>query len=142
MGRLREGMPVKLTIGALQDVALHTPYWSTSRRKAAEENGVIMFEIKASTQIPADRVHPGGIQRERGDRDRPAGRRAVDARRAPSSSRATKTFVNLLTSDSTATDQTFERKEVKLGLSNGVNVEVTEGLSGGEKTARHEDSLP
>ena len=44
-----------------------------------------------------------------------------------------KTFVNLLTSDSTATDQTFERKEVKLGLSNGVNVEVTEGLSGGEK---------
>ena len=45
----------------------------------------------------------------------------------------TKTFVNLLTSDSTATDQTFERKEIQIGLSNGVNVEVTEGLTGNEQ---------
>ena len=33
----------------------------------------------------------------------------------------------------TSYQEVFERKEVKLGLSNGVNVEVTEGLSGGEK---------
>ena len=53
VGRLREGMPVKLTIGALQDVALNAVLEYIAP-KGAEENGVIMFEIKASTQIPPD----------------------------------------------------------------------------------------
>ena len=33
----------------------------------------------------------------------------------------------------TSYQEVFERKEVKLGLSNGVNVEVTEGLTGNEQ---------
>lgn len=131
VGRLREGMPVKLTIGALQDVALNAVLEYIAP-KGAEENGVIMFEIKASTQIPPDLfVRAGYSANAEIVTDRRAGVLTV-----PESAvefEGDKTFVNLLTSDSTATDQTFERKEVKLGLSNGVNVEVTEGLSGGEK---------
>ena len=131
VGRLREGMPVKLTIGALQDVALNAVLEYIAP-KGAEENGVIMFEIKASTQIPQDLfVRAGYSANAEIVTDRRAGVLTV-----PESAvefEGDKTFVNLLTSDSTATDQTFERKEVKLGLSNGVNVEVTEGLSGGEK---------
>ena len=124
-------MPVKLTIGALQDVALNAVLEYIAP-KGAEENGVIMFEIKASTQIPQDLfVRAGYSANAEIVTDRRAGVLTV-----PESAvefEGDKTFVNLLTSDSTATDQTFERKEVKLGLSNGVNVEVTEGLSGGEK---------
>ena len=131
VGRLREGMPVKLTIGALQDVALNAVLEYIAP-KGAEENGVIMFEIKASTQIPQDLfVRAGYSANAEIVTDRRAGVLTV-----PESAvefEGDKTFVNLLTSDSTATDQTFERREVKLGLSNGVDVEVTEGLSGGEK---------
>ena len=131
VGRLREGMPVKLTIGALQDVALNAVLEYIAP-KGAEENGVIMFEIKASTQIPQDLfVRAGYSANAEIVTDRRTGVLTV-----PESAvefEGDKTFVNLLTSDSTATDQTFERREVKLGLSNGVDVEVTEGLSGGEK---------
>ena len=131
VGRLREGMPVKLTIGALQDVALNAVLEYIAP-KGAEENGVIMFEIKASTQIPPDLfVRAGYSANAEIVTDRRAGVLTV-----PESAvefEGDKTFVNLLTSDSTATDQTFERKEVKLGLSNGVNVEVTEGLTGNEQ---------
>ena len=76
VGRLREGMPVKLTIGALQDVALNAVLEYIAP-KGAEENGVIMFEIKASTQIPPDLFVRAGYS---GDRDRPAGRRADGTR--------------------------------------------------------------
>ena len=131
VGRIREGMPVKLTIGALQDISLDATLEYIAP-KGTEENGVIMFEIKAAAKIPEDVFIRAGYSANADILiDRREGVISI-----PESSiefEGTKTFVNLLTSDSTATDQTFERKEVKLGLSNGVNVEVTEGLSGGEK---------
>ena len=44
VGRIREGMPVKLTIGALQDISLDATLEYIAP-KGTEENGVIMFEI-------------------------------------------------------------------------------------------------
>ena len=51
VGKLHEGMPVKLTIGALQNVELDALLEYVSP-KATEENGVIMFEVKAAATIP------------------------------------------------------------------------------------------
>ena len=51
VGRIREGMPVKLTIGALQDISLDATLEYIAP-KGTEENGVIMFEIKAAAKIP------------------------------------------------------------------------------------------
>ena len=53
VGKLHEGMPVKLTIGALQNVELDATLEYVSP-KATEDNGVIMFEVKAAVKIPAD----------------------------------------------------------------------------------------
>ena len=53
-----------------------------------------------------------------------------------------KTYVNLLTSDSTAVEQTFERKEVVLGMSDGVNIEIKEGLSGNENIKGEKITTP
>ena len=44
-------MPVKLTIGALQNVELDALLEYVSP-KATEDNGVIMFEVKAAVKIP------------------------------------------------------------------------------------------
>ena len=54
VGRIHEGMPVKLTIGALQNVSFdaHLEYISP---KGVEENGANQFEIRAAIQVP-DRV--------------------------------------------------------------------------------------
>ena len=131
VGRIREGMPVKLTIGALQDISLDATLEYIAP-KGTEENGVIMFEIKAAAKIPEDVFIRAGYSANADILiDRREGVISI-----PESSiefEGTKTFVNLLTSDSTATDQTFERKEIQIGLSNGVNVEVTEGLTGDEQ---------
>ena len=100
--------------------------------KATEDNGVIMFEVKAAVKIPENVFVRAGYSANADILiDRREGVISI-----PESSiefEGTKTFVNLLTSDSTATDQTFERKEIQIGLSNGVNVEVTEGLTGNEQ---------
>ena len=131
VGRLKENMPVKLTIGALQDISLDATLEYVAP-KGTEENGVVMFEIKAATKIPQDLFLRAGYS---------ANAEIVIDRRAgvltiPESTitfEGDKTFINVFTSDTTAKDnQVFEKKEVKLGLSNGVNVEVTEGLKGDE----------
>ena len=51
VGRLSAGMPVKITIGALQDVSFDAVLEYISP-KAIENNGVNQFEIKASVKIP------------------------------------------------------------------------------------------
>ena len=82
VGRIREGMPVKLTIGALQDISLDATLEYIAP-KGTEENGVIMFEIKAAAKIPEDVFIRAGrsgcrrwrcIQRQRRHPDRPARR--------------------------------------------------------------------
>ena len=40
-----------------------------------------------------------------------------------------KTYVQVLTSPAEAEEQTFERREVKIGLSDGINIEITEGVT-------------
>lgn len=131
VGRLHEGMPVKLSIGALQDVRLDAELEYVAP-KGTEENGVVMFEIKAAVRIPSDLFVRAGYS---ANADIVIDRRA-GVMTVPESTvefEGDKSYVQLLTSDSTATDQTFERKEIGVGLSNGIIVEVTEGLEGNEK---------
>ena len=40
-----------------------------------------------------------------------------------------KTYVQTLTSPADSEEQTFERREVTIGLSDGVNVEITGGIT-------------
>lgn len=73
VGRIREGMPVKLTIGALQDISLDATLEYIAP-KGTEENGVIMFEIKAAAKIPEDVFIRAGYSSQRRHPDRPARR--------------------------------------------------------------------
>ena len=91
-------MPVKLTIGALQDISLDATLEYIAP-KGTEENGVIMFEIKAAAKIPEDVFIRAGYSANADILiDRREGVISI-----PESSiefEGTKTFVNLLTSDS------------------------------------------
>lgn len=130
VGKLKENMDVVLTIGALQETSLKARLEYVAP-KGVEENGVVMFEIKAAAQIPDSIFVRAGYS---ANADIVIDRRegAVTIPESTIEFEGDKTFVNILTSDSTAVDQTFERKEIKIGLSDGVKVEVTEGLKGGE----------
>ncbi|MEG2060583.1 MAG: efflux RND transporter periplasmic adaptor subunit [Alistipes sp.] len=131
VGKLHEGMAVKLTIGAMQNVELDAVLEYVSP-KAAEENGVIMFEVKAAVIIPDSIFVRAGYS---------ANASVVIENRegvlsVPESCvefEGTKTYVQVLTSVDGADKQTFERREVKIGLSNGINIEITDGVTTKDK---------
>lgn len=131
VGKLHEGMPVKLTIGAMQNVELNATLEYVSP-KATESNGVIMFEVKAAVTIPKEVFVRAGYSANASV--------MIDSREGvltlPESTvefEGTKTYVQMLTSAEDAADQTFERREVQIGLSDGIRIEITEGLKAGDK---------
>ncbi|MDE5622792.1 MAG: efflux RND transporter periplasmic adaptor subunit [Alistipes sp.] len=131
VGKLHEGMPVKLTIGAMQNVELAAVLEYVSP-KATEENGVILFEVKAAVTVPADVFVRAGYSANADVQ--------IDCREGvlslPESCvefEGEKTYVYVLTSDPEASEQTFDKREVQIGLSNGIDTEIVSGVAEGEK---------
>ena len=126
VGKLHEGMPVTLTIGALQNVALDAVLEYVSP-KATESNGVILFEVKAAATIPESIFVRAGysananivIENREGVMTLPESTIEFEAG---------KSYVYLLTSAETDSEQTFEKREVELGLSDGMRVEILSGI--------------
>ena len=125
VGRLSVGMPVKITVGALQDVVFDASLEYIAP-KATESGGTNLFEIKASLRVPEDITVRSGYS---------ANAEIVLQRAAQVLSIAEsalqfegdQTYVYVLG------DKGYERRDVKTGLSDGVNIEIKEGLSPGEK---------
>lgn len=131
VGKLHENMPVDLTIGALQNVALNATLEYVSP-KALEDNGVIVFEVKAAVQIPDSVFVRAGysanasvvIQSREGVLTLPESTVEFEG---------DKTYVHVLTSAEGANEQTFDKREVKIGLSDGIDIEVSEGVTSEDK---------
>lgn len=131
VGKLREGMEVTLTIGALQNVELQAVLEYVSP-KATESNGVILFEVKAAATIPADVFVRAGysananivIEERQGVLTLPESTVEFDDG---------KSYVYVLTSPEASDEQTFERREVELGLSDGLRVEIVSGIAADAK---------
>jgi len=130
VGRVHTGMPIKLTIGALdsQQFDAELEYISP---KATEESGAILFEIKAAAIIPDSVTIRAGysanaeIVLQRADSVLTLPESAI-------SFRNDSTFVQILT-DSIASPQVFTEKQVKIGISDGINIEILDGVTLGEK---------
>ncbi|MEG1617829.1 MAG: efflux RND transporter periplasmic adaptor subunit [Bacteroidales bacterium] len=125
VGRVVEGMPITLTVGALQDHQFNAMLEYISP-KGTEENGAILFEIKAAAQIPDSVFVRAGYS---------ANAEIILAKRdsvisVPESTiefSGDSAFVYMVTAE--APEQLFDRKLVKTGLSDGLNIEVLEGLT-------------
>ena len=130
MGKLREGMPVKLTIGALQNVELDALLEYVSP-KATEDNGVVLFEVKAAVTVPDEVFVRAGysanasvmIESREGVLTLPES--TVEFENG-------KSYVHVLTSAEGAEEQTFDKREVQIGLSDGINIEIKEGVTAGD----------
>ena len=126
VGRIHNGLPVRITVGALQDLSFDAILEYISP-KAAESNGANLFEIKASVTVPGDVVIRSGYS---------ANAEIVlqevhDVVTIPESAiqySGDKTFVYLLQEDGT-----YAEHPVTTGLSDGVNIEIKSGLALGDK---------
>ncbi len=130
VGKVHTGMPVRLTIGAVENRAFDADLEYISPQ-GVEQNGAILFEIKAAATIP-DSVN---IRAGYSANAEIVLSRVEDVVTIPESVvtfSGDSTFVWLLT-DTLAKKQTFERHNISTGLSNGMSIEVIEGLVAGQK---------
>ncbi len=129
VGRITEGMPVVITVGALQDLRLEARLEYISP-KGVETNGANQFEIKAAIVVPEGQTLRSGY----GANAEIVLDRVQQAVSVPESALdfvGDTTFVYLLTDS--VPRQRFERRQVVTGLSDGIRVEIKSGLSVGEK---------
>lgn len=129
VGQLREGMPLTLTVGALQNMKFNARLEYISP-KGAEENGAILFEIKAAAVIPDSVFVRAGYS---ANAEIVLNRR-TDVLTIPESTvefRQDSSFVQVLVKEEA--DRQFEKRLVKLGLSDGIDIEVVEGLAATDK---------
>lgn len=124
VGSLRQGMPVEITIGAVADVTLDATIEYISP-KAVNENGANTFEIKAAVAVPDSVTVRSGY----------SANASVILSRADSvvtvpegvvEFEGTDTYVYVLTDS--VPSQSFDRRKITTGLSDGINVEVKSGV--------------
>ena len=127
VGKLREGMRMDLVIGALNDQRF-TATLEYISPKGIEQNGAMMFEIKGAATIPDSGIIRAGysanaeiVLNER-----------VNVLTIPEANvemEGNQSFVQLITDTIT---QEVTRTEIQTGLSDGLTIEVTEGLKEGD----------
>jgi len=129
IGNIHENMPVKLVIGAISNRTFNAKLEYVSP-KSVENNGVIQFEVKAAIQLTGDDFIRAGYS---------ANAEFVldkkeDVMTLPESCvefKGDSSFVQLLKTETPK--QTFKRKSIDIGLSDGVNVEIVKGLTSKDK---------
>jgi len=125
VGRLSVGMPVKITVGALQDVVIDANLEYIAP-KATESGGTNLFEIKASLQVPEGITVRSGYSAN-AEIVLQTAAQVLSIAESALQFDGDQTYVYVLG------DKGYERRDVKTGLSDGVNIEIKEGLSLGEK---------
>ena len=128
VGKIAVGIPVKITLGALQDMSFNATLEYISP-KSVENNGANQFEIKAAITVP-DCVTIRSGYSANAEMEL---QRANDVLSIPESAlefKGDSTFVFLLTDS--VSGQKFERKSVITGVSDGINVEIKSGLKENE----------
>ena len=129
VGRIVEGMPVTISVGAVQDLKMQALLEYISP-KGVETNGANQFEIKAAITV-ADSVT---LRSGYGANAEIVLEKADQTLCVPESSlefSGDSTFVYLLTDS--VPHQQFERHQVVTGISDGIDIQVKGGLSKGQK---------
>jgi len=129
VGRIHEGMPIKLTIGALQNLTFDATLEYISP-KGVEQNGANQFEIKAAIKVPDSvNIRSGYSANAEIVLDKASKVLAIPESTIEFSGDST--FVWVLTDS--VPEQKFIRRQVTTGLSNGIKLEIKKGLTIKEK---------
>jgi len=126
VGHLVSGMPMKITIGALQDLQLdaHLEYISP---KAVESNGANQFEIKAAVRLADDSKALRSGYSANAEIVLSSVEKALSIPESAIEFSGDSTFVYVVKGE--GKEKTYERTAVITGLSDGVNIEIKKGIS-------------
>ena len=122
VGRLKEGMPVTITVGALKDLSFEAVLEYISP-KANENNGTNEFQIKAAVTVPSHVKMRSGYSANA----RIVLERAEGVLTIPESTlefAGDTVYVNVL-----GDDDEYHRRDISTGISNGIDIEVKSGIT-------------
>ena len=136
VGQLVNGMNMKITIGALQDLKFDAALEYVSP-KAVESNGANQFEIKAAVSlsgVSGDSEKSGKLRSGYSANAEIVLARADKVLSIPESAiefSGDSTFVYVIKGE--GKDKTYDRTYVETGLSDGVNIEIKKGITAKDK---------
>ena len=129
VGRLVESMPMKITIGALQDLSFEANLEYVSP-KAVESNGANQFEVKAAVHV----MKSGKIRSGYSANAEIVLAKASKVLSIPESAiefSGDSTFVYIVKGE--GEKKTYDRRAVTTGLSDGVSIEIKKGITAKDK---------
>ena len=125
VGQLTTGMPMSITIGALQDLQFNANLEYISP-KAVESNGANQFEIKAAVHVPGgNRIRSG--YSANAEIVLASATNVVTLPESAVMFEGDDTYVWVIRG--TGDEKHYERRPVKTGLSDGLKIEIKSGLS-------------
>lgn len=126
VGKIKQGMELLLSIGAIEDEK-YVAYLESISPKGVEENGAIQFEIKAAVKLKENQFIRAGYSATADIvLDRRDSVLAIKEKLITFSNDSA--FVEIETGE-----QLFEKRQIKLGLSDGIKIEVLEGIAEEDK---------
>ena len=125
VGSLYEGMPLTITIGALKDYTFDADLEYISP-KAVENNGANQFKVKAAVKVDSEHTIRSGY----------SANAQIDLEKATNVLTVPESALEFVKEESyvykKGQDGTYTMTKVQTGLSDGVNIEIKEGLTEGD----------
>ena len=129
VGKIKEGLPLEITVGAIEDV-IFKAVLDYIAPQGVEENGAVQFEIEG-TLAPRENeifIRAGLSANASIILEKAENVLAIKEALVQFDKNTKKPYVEVMVGD-----QKFERQDIKLGISDGINVEVVEGISKDDK---------
>ncbi len=128
VGKIKEGLPLEITVGAIENKKFDA-ILDYIAPKGVAENGAIQFEIKGSLKkIDSVFIRAGLSANASIILDKVEDVLAIKEALVQYNPKTKKPFVEVEVGD-----QKFEKRDIELGLSNGIFVEVKSGVSKTDK---------
>ena len=125
VGSLYESMPLTITIGALRDYSFDADLEYISP-KAVESNGANQFKVKAAVRVDSEHTIRSGY----------SANAQIELEKADSVLSVPESALEFMKEDAYVyvkqEDGTYKQVKITTGLSDGVNIEVKEGLQEGD----------
>jgi len=123
VGKIKEGLPLEITVGAIEDETFNAMLDYISP-KGTEENGAVQFDIEGSLKETKGIFIRAGLSANASIiLERSTDVLAISESLVQFEKETKEPFIEVEIGD-----QQFEKKKVELGLSDGINVEVISGV--------------
>ena len=130
VGRLSTGMTMKITIGALQDLKFDARLEYIAP-KATDQNGANQFEIKAAVNLPSNATNIRSGYSANAAIVLAEAKNVLAVQESAIEFDGDDTYVYVIKGE--GDKQTYERRKVQTGISDGINIEIRSGVKPNER---------